>query len=145
MPTTTILRWLRGYLFPARISTTSHGAGVVWLSNQLASYGFTPKSVMDFGCGTGSAVPYLLEVLGVTSVIGVDVSPKSIETAKQTYGCEQVRFMTVEDYRPGEDLDPAFCNGAFHHVPLSERASAIQYIYDSLRPGGLFALWENNP
>jgi SAM-dependent methyltransferase len=39
----------------------------------------------------------------------------------------------------------AFCNGVFHHIPLDERPQVVRYIADCLRPGGLFALWENNP
>jgi SAM-dependent methyltransferase len=42
-------------------------------------------------------------------------------------------------------IDLAFCNGVFHHIPPDERAAAVDYIYRSLRCGGLFALWENNP
>jgi SAM-dependent methyltransferase len=38
-----------------------------------------------------------------------------------------------------------YCNGVFHHIPPTERAQAVNYIWRSLRPGGLFALWENNP
>jgi SAM-dependent methyltransferase len=38
-----------------------------------------------------------------------------------------------------------YCNGVFHHIPLAERDAAVDYIYRSLRPGGLFSLWENNP
>src|SRR5262249_13810645 len=32
-----------------------------------------------------------------------------------------------------------------HHVPVSERTKVVAYIARALRPGGLFALWENNP
>ena len=39
----------------------------------------------------------------------------------------------------------AFCNGVFHHIPPAQRPGALDYIRRSLKPGGLFALWENNP
>ena len=38
-----------------------------------------------------------------------------------------------------------FCNGVFHHISPPARAPVIDYILRSLRPGGYFALWENNP
>jgi SAM-dependent methyltransferase len=38
-----------------------------------------------------------------------------------------------------------YCNGVFHHIAVAERASSLDYIRRCLRPGGLFALWENNP
>ncbi|MBW1916076.1 MAG: class I SAM-dependent methyltransferase, partial [Deltaproteobacteria bacterium] len=41
--------------------------------------------------------------------------------------------------------DLAFCNGVFHHIPKREREGVIRYIMNSLRPCGMFAMWENNP
>ena len=38
-----------------------------------------------------------------------------------------------------------FCNGVFHHIPPEQRGNVVQGIAAMLRPGGLFALWENNP
>lgn len=117
---------------------------VAWLSKGLSKLGRKPKSVMNFWCGTGSATPYLLELLGVETVIGVEVSSKSIAVAKSAYGSERARFMTSGEYQSVEQLGLAFCNGVFHHIPLQKRSESIEYIYRSLRPGGLFALWENN-
>jgi SAM-dependent methyltransferase len=54
-------------------------------------------------------------------------------------------FFTLSGYQPAGQADLAFCNGVFHHIPLEERAEAVAYVYRSLRPGGLFAFWENNP
>src|SRR5438477_397084 len=82
--------------------------------------------------------------LGVTSVLGVDVSPKLLEVAQRTYGSELTRFVLLDHFQPASQLDLAFCNGVFHHIPPKDRAAAIHYVYRCLRPGGLFALWENN-
>jgi SAM-dependent methyltransferase len=46
---------------------------------------------------------------------------------------------------PTERVDLAFCNGVFHHIPVIDRLTAMKRVYSSLRPGGLFAFWENNP
>ena len=43
------------------------------------------------------------------------------------------------------EMDLAFCNGVFHHIPLAERADAVRWVHQSLRPKGFFAFWENNP
>lgn len=118
---------------------------VRWLSHCLQQMQQYPKSVMDFGCGTGSAAPYLLDVLGVESLLGVDVSAKSLAVAERTHGSERAQFRLLDQYQPAEQIDLAYCNGVFHHIPLPQRASAINYVYRSLRPGGLFAFWENNP
>jgi SAM-dependent methyltransferase len=51
----------------------------------------------------------------------------------------------MNEYEPDGTLDLAYCNGVFHHIPLHEREAAVGYVYRAVRPGGLFALWENHP
>lgn len=41
--------------------------------------------------------------------------------------------------------DLVYCNGVFHHISAGERPGAIEQVFKALKPGGLFALWENNP
>jgi trans-aconitate methyltransferase len=118
---------------------------VAWLVRCLRRLSVTPESIMDFGCGTGSALPFFLSMLRATAIIGVDLSLESLKIAQQTYGTERAHFLHLDHYRPQQKLDLVFCNGVFHHIPLSEQASAIDYILRSLRSGGIFALWENNP
>jgi len=118
---------------------------IEWLGAQLKKIGVAPKRVMDFGCGTGSSIPFLFSVLGVESVIAVDVSRKSLEVAERNYGSGRVQFVPYDEYEPREPLDLVFCNGVFHHIPVIERAGAINLVRNSLGSGGLFALWENNP
>jgi SAM-dependent methyltransferase len=118
---------------------------VDWLAGCLARLNVKPKTVLDFGCGTGSATPFLLGMPGMTSLVGVDVSARSLEHARQEHGGAAARFHLFSDYQPDGSIDLAFCNGVFHHVPLGERAAAVQYIARALRPGGVFAMWENNP
>lgn len=118
---------------------------VLWLVRRLAELGERPQSVLDFGCGTGSATPFLLEIPGVKSVLGVDVSQGSVDAARQRHGSTHARFLTLNEFAPVAQADLAFCNGVFHHIPVAERAGAVRFIHRALRPGGLFAFWENNP
>ncbi len=116
-----------------------------WLASCLERLQIRVETILDFGCGTGSATPYLLGLPGARSVVGVEVSPQSLKVAEKLHGGEKVKFYLVPEYKPAQEIELAFCNGVFHHIPPAERHSAIQYVFDSLRPGGLFALWENNP
>src|SRR5438477_3623400 len=84
---------------------------VEWLSRCLRRSSFQPKSVMDYGCGDGSATPFLLTLPGVHSVLGVDTSARSIELAKRAFGGERSRFVQTTQYEPAAILDLAFCNG----------------------------------
>jgi trans-aconitate methyltransferase len=105
----------------------------------------SPSSLLDLGCGTGAATPYFFEELGVERVVGVDVSERSLEIARARHASDRTRFVTLHDFCPAGEFQLAFCNGVFHHVPPDERARLVALLRDSLSPGGLFALWENNP
>ena len=118
---------------------------IEWLARCLAKLAERPKRVLDYGCGTGMATPVFVELLGAQHVTGVDVSPQSLEEAKKTFGSPQAEFSLFNQFRPAERIDLAYTNGVFHHIPPRERAAAVDTIYRSLRPGGLFAFWENNP
>lgn len=118
---------------------------VKWLSDCLRSMSVAPRRLMDYGCGPGSTSPMLLEQLGGESVIGVDLSLRSIEVARQNHGSARVQFTPIQEYHPGESLDLAYCNGVFHHIPPRERGTALDFLRRSLRPGGFFSFWENNP
>ena len=118
---------------------------VVWLARCLAHLNEHPRTAMDFGCGTGSATPFLLDELKLDSLTGVDTSVESLAVAQRVHADPCVRFMSLAEYRPAEHLDLAFCNGTFHHIPLAGRVASVNTLYSSLRPGGLFSFWENNP
>ena len=117
---------------------------VAWLAQVMPRLNERP-TVLDFGCGTGSSAPLLLELVRATQVIGVDTSARTIETARRTHAGERVSFSTTDEYVPHGEMDVAYCNGVFHHVPPAARPAAVDYVYRALRPGGVFALWENNP
>lgn len=116
------------------------------LARVLGKLGFTAYHIMDFGCGTGSAAPFVAESFPwMRELVGTDISEKSLEVARRVHGSERVRFELMIAYRPGGRLDLVFCNGVFHHIPVGERGECVRYIFDCLRPGGMFAMFENNP
>ena len=132
---------------------------VAWLARRLARRGVRVNSALDFGCGTGSAVPHLLGLPGVGRAVGVDVSARSVEVARARHGDRPgAAFAAIDPITasgggggsadgaaPAGAFDLAFCNGVFHHVPPPDRPAAVAWVRSRLRPGGLFAFWENNP
>lgn len=118
---------------------------IAWLARCLSKSGDRPQAIMDFGCGTGSATPYLFELLDAATVTGVDISQRSLEAARRVFGSDRSMFLLFTEHEPRQAIDLAFSNGVFHHIPPDDRAQAIDYVYRSLRRGGLFAFWENNP
>jgi SAM-dependent methyltransferase len=117
-----------------------------WLRRRLDQAKCRPSHVLDFGCGTGSAAPLFLELWpGLRSYVGTDVSVRSLEVAEATHGSGRAKFVLASEL-PAEGLfDLVYCNGVFHHIAPDDRAEWLCYIHDSLRPGGMFALFENNP
>jgi SAM-dependent methyltransferase len=118
---------------------------VAWLGRCLERMGFAPREVVDFGCGDGATAPILLAHLRAECAVGIDVSLKSLELARKNHASSQIRFESLAEFQPNANVDLAYCNGVFHHIAPDARAAAIKVVNASLRPGGLFALWENNP
>jgi SAM-dependent methyltransferase len=118
---------------------------VEWLAGRLRRLGHRPGAVVDFGCGTGSATPYLLDTLGADAVTGLEVSAESLAVARRDHGSDRAAFHLIDEYAPAGAADLAFCNGVFHHIPVDRRRASAGYVLRCLRPGGLFAFWENNP
>jgi len=118
---------------------------LLWLAKCLRTLHASPHAILDFGCGIGSGVPLLFDVLGAERVVGIDTSMKCLMSAKKSHASARAHFCLADEYLPAGQMDLVFCNGVFHHIPPIERFAAIDYIYRSLGRGGLFSLWENNP
>jgi SAM-dependent methyltransferase len=118
---------------------------ILWLSRCLEKLAIAPKNVLDYGCGTGTATPYLIDILGAQRVVGVDLSARSLEVARHTNASLPAEYALTSDYVPDGTIDLVFCNGVFHHIPLDERRRSADYIAGCLRRGAVFAMWENNP
>jgi SAM-dependent methyltransferase len=120
-------------------------ARIQWLARRLSQLGEQARRIMDYGCGDGSSSEFLVSLIRAESLLGVDTSEKSVKVATQNHGGKNCSFLAIGQYSPEPDQDLVYCNGVFHHIPLVERAAALDYVRRALRPGGLFALWENNP
>ncbi|SEN96843.1 Methyltransferase domain-containing protein [Mesobacillus persicus] len=78
------------------------------------------KSVLDLGCGNGQFASYCVD-RGASKVLGVDISKKMLELAKQENNHEKIEYLCS----PIEDLD--LSNQTFHVIVSS---LAIHYIKD---------------
>jgi trans-aconitate methyltransferase len=118
---------------------------VNWLKRSLQRLHELPSSAIDYGCGVGDTTALLREAFDLNPVIGLDESLRSLEHARLQHASTSCKFLPFHDFVPQANVDIVYCNGVFHHIPVSERAPSLDYIRRCLRPGGLFALWENNP
>ena len=115
-----------------------------WLKKCLIGLKENPRVILDFGCGDGSTTPLLQENLQADTAVGVDVSIKSLDFARKHFANSRVTYTPIEALGL-EKIDLAYCNGVFHHIPPRQRSFALAFVNASLRLGGLFAFWENNP
>lgn len=118
---------------------------IAWLAKCLKRFDIHPRSVLDFGCGSGASTRFFLDLLGAQSVIGADRSDRFLQVARDREAGDRVRFVRFDEYQTAGAIDLVFCNGVFHHIAPIQRAEAIAYIHRTLAPTGLFAFWENNP
>src|SRR5437868_15467102 len=72
---------------------------VVWLARCLARLQKHPRTALDFGCGTGSATPFLLNQLQLDSLVGADASVQSLGIARRPHG-HRARLIALPEYRP---------------------------------------------
>jgi SAM-dependent methyltransferase len=118
---------------------------IQWLKHCLGRLRQQPRSAIDYGCGVGDTTVLLRDAFDLVAVLGLDVSARSLELARLKHESKQCKFLTFNAHLPAGDADLIYCNGVFHHIPATERIVALNYIFRSLKPGGFFALWENNP
>jgi len=76
---------------------------------------------------------------------GVDESARSIEHAAAHHAAPGIAFSISEGFVPEANFDLVYTSGVFHHVPVPQRPATFAFLRDVLRPGGMLAVWENNP
>jgi ubiquinone/menaquinone biosynthesis C-methylase UbiE len=92
-------------------------------------------SILDIGCGTGSQLAANRPVVPEARLVGLDRSlgmlrqaqPKATNIAWVQADCAMLPFQA-------ESFDFITCQFAFHHV--SDKASTLGAVFQSLRPGG---------
>jgi SAM-dependent methyltransferase len=103
------------------------------------------NSILDFACGVGAAAVPLADAFDATEVVGVDAASGAIDEARRRVDDDRVRFETL-DHDPGNGkFDLCYVNGAYHHIPRAQQLAVTRRIHSLLRPGGVLALFENNP
>ena len=101
-----------------------------------------PHTILEYGCGIGNNMGFILENFPNAAVWGCDTSQKSLEVAGKRY--PQVRFFPVL----GEELvqyDCVLVWDVVHHIAREKRAYYLERIAKFIRPGGYCLFFEHNP
>jgi len=110
----------------------------------LAGMAINPSEhIVDIGCGTGTLLRCLLEVLGPEGAVhAVDISPRMIERARAKITDPRVSFaVTSADRLPTPDasVDRVFCFSCWPHI--DEPVVVLAEFRRVLRPGGSLHVW----
>jgi ubiquinone/menaquinone biosynthesis C-methylase UbiE len=106
---------------------------------------FNGKRVLDLGCGYGWHCIYAVEN-GASSVVGVDISHKMLETAKEKTHFSQIEYKcsAIEDVDfPAESFDIILSSLALHYI--EGYTDLIQNLYRMLKPNGTFVFTVEHP
>ncbi|MFD8806408.1 class I SAM-dependent methyltransferase [Streptomyces sp. NPDC059597] len=99
--------------------------------------------VLDAGCGTGRALPFLRSAVGSEgTVIGADLTPAMLQAAVDA-GRNRDAALLLADVVAlplrSESLDAVFAAGLLAHLP--DPAENLRELARVVRPGGLLALF----
>jgi len=118
---------------------------VSFLRRELGARWREGGAVLDYGCGIGTAFPFLLSEFRPSRLTGLEVSREALEAAAERVPVGNISLRMMEDFSPNGGEQLVYCNGVLHHVPPASRSRAVEFVSAALAPGGCFALFENNP
>lgn len=104
-----------------------------------------PVRILDFGCGLGHTTAHLARLFPAAEVHGVDTSRDALRAAVENQAGDRVTFGPLASLGEHETFDLCYVNGVFHHIAPGERAGSLRMIRQALAPGGVLAVFENNP
>ncbi len=106
---------------------------------------FSPRRILDFGCGTGDAARELADAFPGARVLGLEASENMLAHARRMHPGGALSFAAIRDFQETGVFDLCHVNGVFHHIAPAGRLKAAAALCRFLAPGGRLAFFENNP
>lgn len=110
-----------------------------------AQFQSNSRKILDYGCGTGGSTKFLIDAFNPDTLLVADSSEMSLQILKEKHNLPQIQTIQLNSNVTKLNCDICYCNGVFHHIPPNERKKAAKFVFDSLKEGGRFYFWENNP
>ena len=118
---------------------------VKWLRRCLDALGERPARMLSLGWDHGSANSEFFANLHIRLLTTIDVSAERAISSELRSADGKARYIHVTDYRASESEDLAVTHGVLEEMTPANRTAAALLVYRSLKPGGLFAVWQDNP
>jgi ubiquinone/menaquinone biosynthesis C-methylase UbiE len=111
----------------------------------LLRLGLRPDStLLEIGCGVGAITALLARRMRRGRIVGVDLSPRSIEIARTLIGSAQNVCLRVDDVRSmslrSDRFDFVTLFDVLEHIPLEDHASVLERLAGALAPSGLMVV-----
>jgi len=108
-----------------------------------ATRGRPIATVLDFGCGAGRSLGYLVSEFPQATVVGFDPSSESIRLAAQRV--PEAKLTDDWDVVRQRRFDIVLGANVFHHVPRAEISTWLRHCGEALAAGGSLFIFEHNP
>ena len=110
------------------------------LKNRLAQ-GVSGLNVLDFGCGVGLSLPYLLEQFSGSKIFATDVSEVSLDMVRARFPQVTIVGSALNTI---EKFDLIFMSTVLHHITSSARVEILKKLRANLKPDGRLVVIEHN-
>jgi SAM-dependent methyltransferase len=98
-----------------------------------------PKSALDVGCGIGLISAWLAKA--IPRVVGVDVSPRSIEVCRKLHPAGEFRVCALPDERlPDGPFDLVTFVDVLEHLPLPQLKLVFERVDEVIADAGVVAV-----
>jgi 2-polyprenyl-3-methyl-5-hydroxy-6-metoxy-1,4-benzoquinol methylase len=98
--------------------------------------------ILDFGCGIGLNLPFLLHYFPSAQIAATDLSEKSLGIVQGKYP----EIKILQDYDLNDKkFNIILVSGVFHHIPTNEREGVMKKLAGLLSLDGRLFIFEHNP
>ena len=101
-----------------------------------------PKNILDYGCGIGLSLPYLLSYFPTSLISATDISENSLSLVSKNF--PDINVIQDNDL-PDNSFDFIYCAGVFHHIDPKDRKLVLKKLFKCLKINGLLCIFEHNP
>lgn len=103
--------------------------------------------LLDFGCGTGTSIPYFNKYMPAITPVCADVSRQSLDAARLRYA-SMATYLPIEGGRlalESGSIGMCFTSCVFHHIAPGDHEQWLAELRRVTSPGGVLLIFEHNP